>query len=745
MSDHEFQTSAEEHIPNNPAGVSIDGNAPRHPDLPVVLGLLAGDSKQPHEGERNIVASAIWRALQVCTPEELPSLSRFVQRFSHDIESRAQLARGKDLSLRGNLDLVPVLALCAQIHRVGFVDADGKQARSLLFLALVDLAIHCPALVSSTSFKQAANGLRIQLERLEASPKSGSTTHHFSVWQLFDWVTAHGDLADYVKRAVRSLRERFLVAWRAIEAPEASDPQGENEGDNDEAICVETTADQAFWIMPESSRFEVELPGELKKKMLAAELTRITAMSRFASASLLIRSDEAMAATVAGLIGQMARKASDAPHALAKLLAIAGCLPLGKAYEVRWAGAGTFPGTPPYPGVLTPDARWLIRSEFDPRSTKVPFHARSLHIPIPEPLARLLREQDAGPNAGETVLHIEEEGIPPIPREASTWESTIASRLMRDARFGISLAQHVMHTTFGLDVSPLFYDRIPALYVAHGIAKVTHPWFGSPPRPHAIGVPTHHIGSQRVVPKEKVRAFLQSLRVDWSADKELWERIHLRSRNLRYGLLLSVAHRTNERFTEITTRGIARDEMLATISDKEIAIDYPHRLAALGTKVVEELEQYLAELHEAMRIYSSTPLAHAASRILTGEQCLFIAVRSPEDCHARCDGSQRGAVGFLGFRSGSQAASSRSVSKGLCPPVWLRLLILGVIPAFDTDVHVRNLHQALAQRVKGLGVCNGPRKPVFRALAFELWESFDLATSGITEREQTPGALPLLK
>lgn len=84
------------------------------------------------------------------------------------------------------------------------------------------------------------------------------------MWQLFDWVAAHGDLADYVKRAVRSLRERFLVAWRAFEAPEASDLQGENEGDDDEAICVETSADQAFWIMPESSRFEVELPPSVQ-------------------------------------------------------------------------------------------------------------------------------------------------------------------------------------------------------------------------------------------------------------------------------------------------------------------------------------------------------------------------------------------------------------------------------------------------------------------------------------------------
>lgn len=634
MSDHDFQTSAPKDVPNGTTGGSAVGGTLRYPDLPTILDLLADDSQQPHDGERNIVASAIWHALQSCATEELPSLSRFVRRFSHEIESRAQLADRKDLSLRGSLELAPVLALCAEIHRVGFVDADGKEARSLLFLALVDLAIHCPKLIRTNSFKKAASGLRIQLERLEESPKSGLATHHFSVWQLFDWVEANNDLREYVKRAVGNLREHFLIAWRAFESPETNDFQGEDEGGDEEAICVETTADQAFWILPESSRFEVELPVELKRNLLAAELTRITAMSRFASASLLLRSDDAMVATVADLLGQAASPSPDAPNTLAKLLSIAGCLPLDRAYEVRWAGPGTFPGTPPYPGVLTPDARWLIRSEFNPRTTKTPFRAHCVHIPIPEPLAQLLRGQEAGPDAGETVIRIQTECTPSIPREASAWETTIASRLMRDARCGVSLAQHVMHTSFGLDVSPLYYDRIPAWYVAHGVAKVTHPWFGIAPRPHAVGVPTHHIGSQRIAPKNEVRKFLQSLRIGWSEAQELWERIHLRSRNLRYGILLSVAHRTNARITEITTRWIARSNLVASIADKEIAIDHPHRMAALGTKVVEEFKQYLAELHEATRIYPGTSLACAALRIIAGEQCLFLSVRSPDDCDA---------------------------------------------------------------------------------------------------------------
>ncbi len=97
MNDHDSQTSASRDVTGNTAGAPAAVSAPRHLGLPEILGLLAGDSQQPHEGERDIVASAIWRALQACSAEDLPSLSRFVQHFSHEIESRAQRARGNGL------------------------------------------------------------------------------------------------------------------------------------------------------------------------------------------------------------------------------------------------------------------------------------------------------------------------------------------------------------------------------------------------------------------------------------------------------------------------------------------------------------------------------------------------------------------------------------------------------------------------------------------------------------------------
>lgn len=171
MSDHESPTTLQKPGVTPAPGGPARSNAPRCPEIPAVLGLLAGDKQKPHEGERAIVASAIWNALQCCTVDELPSVSRLVEASYEDLRSRAQYARDLDVTTRGSVRIAPFLALCAQIHRAGFIDADGKQARSLLFLALVDLAIHCTDLIRSTSFERTANGLRIQLERLAAEPK----------------------------------------------------------------------------------------------------------------------------------------------------------------------------------------------------------------------------------------------------------------------------------------------------------------------------------------------------------------------------------------------------------------------------------------------------------------------------------------------------------------------------------------------------------------------------------------------
>lgn len=150
------------------SGKSTDAST-RQLTVSVLLGLLAGEGDHPREGERDIVASAIRRALELSSQREFPSLARLIAAEGREeIDQRAARCRHNDMSMWGNYQDAPVLALCVEIHRNGFVDADGKEARCKLFLALVDLASSCTDLLASKSFKSAATGLRLLLATEEA-------------------------------------------------------------------------------------------------------------------------------------------------------------------------------------------------------------------------------------------------------------------------------------------------------------------------------------------------------------------------------------------------------------------------------------------------------------------------------------------------------------------------------------------------------------------------------------------------
>lgn len=635
MDDQEFQPQDSEDAAGagfDHPGSKLDDARARHLTVAALLGLLAGDGDVPREGQRDIIASAIRRALDTSSTSEFPNLARLIGTEGlGELDQRAARCRSRDMHVRGQYQDVPVLALSAEIHRNDFINADGKEARCKLFLALVDLAISCPKLLESNSFKSAVAGLRVLLERLAALPKGSVATRHFSVWQLFDWVERNVDFADYVKRAIRVLRPNFLLAWRAFSSVEdyvVDDEQVEG------AVHQEENPNEAFWLLPESTRYECDLPPNLKKKLLATELTRITALSRYASASLLVRTDEEMKSVVASLLVVAKAGAAGAPHALAQLLSISTGISVDHAYQIKYADPASLASVPAYPGIITLDGGWLIRSEFDPRpKPRAGFEPRTVHVPIPEPLAALLRTQTSGILAGEHAIHVPIGVVrPKSPRVQSGWFTTLASRLMRDGRYGVSLAQHVLCTSLGLDTAPVYYDRMPASYIAHAIARVTHPWFGSAPRPRASAMPSHSIGSQRVIELEDCKRFFGGLRTAWSDQFPLCKRIHLRSRNLRNGLLLVVCSRTNTSIERITLADVSPNSRIMMVFDKAVALDHTSRLAALPTKLIRELEDYLAELHEAIRTYPNTPLAIHAAGVIAGEMPLFLHVESAENC-----------------------------------------------------------------------------------------------------------------
>jgi hypothetical protein len=599
--------------------------------LPGLLEVLAGGARSG-EGDRDIVASAMCTALKVVTAHEFPSLSVVLEGQREDLRRRANRCQARELPLAGHVTELPFLALCAAVHRHGFVDADGKEARSKLFLALIDLVAFCPDLFTSSSFRNVGAGLRLLVERLAKSPTAGITTRHFSAWQLFDWVEDHGALADYVQRGVRQLRRHLVLAWRATVRLDTE--AGSDDDEEGAAIPEATAAGETVWSLTETTQYQCELPPGLHKKLLSNELTRVTALARYASASPLNLSDADMGRDVTRLTEEIHRDPSSSPHALAQLLSIATGTPVADAYRIGWDDGGISNAAPAYPGVLTEDGRWLVRSEFNPRQNEgEEFLPRAVHQPIPEPLAALLLAQTGGSRAGLPAIAILSGAkLPASPRVESAWFTTYASRLMRDTRFGISVAQHVLHSSLGVDTAPVFYDRIPANHIAHSVARATHPWFGCASRPPAKGMPSHCVGSQRVVEKSECKAFMQGLRAGWSNALPLPDRIHRRCRNLRFALVLAVAHRTNESITRITRASIDRASHLITVSDKAVGPDHPHRPATLGRRLVRELDELLAELSLAIREYPGTALAQAAERILSGSQSLFLHVDSADDC-----------------------------------------------------------------------------------------------------------------
>lgn len=192
MDDQEFEQQVPASAPSvgfDQSANKPDGARARLPTVAALLGLLAGDDDSPREGQRDIIASAIRHALDTSSTSEFPNLARLIDAAGiGELDQRAARCRSRHMHVRGQYQDVPVLALSAEIHRNDFIDADGKEARCKLFLALVDLALSCPELLGSNPFRSAVAGLRILLERLAAQPKGSVATRHFSVWQLFDWV-----------------------------------------------------------------------------------------------------------------------------------------------------------------------------------------------------------------------------------------------------------------------------------------------------------------------------------------------------------------------------------------------------------------------------------------------------------------------------------------------------------------------------------------------------------------------------
>ena len=603
-----------------------------------LLGLLADDLKSasPNEGARDVAARALLAGFAE-DETQLVVYRRQLLPMWQELVERAQRTENKLLSIEGWVTTKPWLALCVRVSEFGFIDADGKSARRLLFCLLVDVLSRTPESAKGR-LGQIAAGLRVLIERLHKDPHASTCKPIESPMDLLAWVEEHPELAVYVKNAWRSSCKAFasalLEAQRPIHDGLLDD---ESEGDAPRLLASPAGLEVDLWQLgDESGQFEYEFPEMLRKTCLAKSLTRVIALSRLAQASPLVATSQEMKADVDRLLLEASSERStpdERVRALAALLSMVTGTPMDRVPEIQWAKTDVLQGHwSRYPGALSQDARWLIRDEFNPRtSPESEFIPKKVHIPIPATLSALLLGQTDLHFKGNSVLGLDRVEV--IRRQA-VWNTTLFSRLARHAVHGISLAQHALGSSFGLGDAPIYYDRIRADLIAHEIAEVTFPWFSEAPRPPACGMPRHIVGSQKARTPKEVRQVMADLHAAFDSGAPLWQQVSVVSINLLHGYVFNCALRVNSHLPRITLRQISLAKEAAVVVDKEVAPDYRVRLVAIALQLVKGLRAYLALLEHVISVHPETELANQAAKALDGTGPLFLTARNSNDVRA---------------------------------------------------------------------------------------------------------------
>ena len=602
-----------------------------------LLGLLADDvgRAEPNDDARNVAAAALVAAFS--GPLEEFSVRRAILLPNwQQLEARAREAANGDLPVEGWITKKPWLALCARVLELGFGNVDVATGHRLLFAMLVELLCRMPE-SSRRTLARVATGLRLLIERHYNDPAARPQSPISSAWGLFSWIEGHTQLKQYIKAAWSK------CAAAAVSALVTSDlAWGTNAGDEEaeqEPMPWGVLEGIDIWHVPlAGGNYEFGLPEEVEQSCLAKCLTRVASLSRFTSASPLRATNSEMqneVATLFGLASSSDPASVQCRRAVASLLSIATGTPLELVPSILWADArNPVSAFASYPGMLTDDARWLIRSEYNPREQATgAFVPRTIHIPIPPSLAPHLLKQQNADAIGQQVIA----DLPgPNSRRQSIWATTLFGALARNRVFGITMAQHVLGTSHGLDDAPAYYDRIRADAIAHAIASITHPWFGDKPRPPVEGMPRHCVGSARGRQAKEVRELMRSLQQGFHDATSLCEQVSRMAIHLLHGLVIASAMRINGNMADITLRQISLANGIATLCDKPVP-GQSHRLVAIPQQVVTGLQAYLKLLEATKETLPGTALATRAALALNGQGPLFLQAMGKDDVRALTD------------------------------------------------------------------------------------------------------------
>ena len=604
-----------------------------------LLGLLADDHgrAEPNHDARNVAAAALVAGFSGSLDEFSVRRSLLLPNWQ-ELEGRAREAAAGRLPIEGWVTEKPWLALCARVQEFGFGNEDVAAGHRLLFGMLVELVGRMPE-SSLRTLAVVAAGLRLLIERHHKDPGARPRKPIQSAWGLFEWIENNTQIALYIKSAWRK------CAAAAASALQESDPMWRMSHVDEAPVQAPTPLGEVpglgidIWQIPLlEGDYEFNLPEDIERSCLYKSLTRVASLSRFSEASTLNATSQEMQSEVAALVSVAESNSSSSDEcrwAVASLLSIATGTPLDAVRAVRW-GDVCHPELDrfTYPGVLTADARWLIRDEYNPRESSTgAFQPRTVHIPLPPSLARLLVHQKQSNSLGSPVI-VDLPG--PNSRRQSIWTTTLFGALARTTTFGASIAQHVLGASYGLNDSPVYYDVIRADVIAHDVARITFPWFKDKACPPADGMPCHRIGSIRGKNPSEVRELMNSIRAQFVNGSPIQEQVSRMALHLLHGLVIAGAMRINRNMSSIALRQISLRCGFAILSDKPVH-EQRNRLVSIPDQIVSGFRSYMRLLEVAVELLPGTALATHARLALKGEGPVFLRVKGDGNVHALTD------------------------------------------------------------------------------------------------------------
>lgn len=286
------------------------------------------------------------------------------------------------------------------------------------------------------------------------------------------------------------------------------------------------------------------------------------------------------------------------------------------------------------------DCEWFIRREYVPDNAfrfEQNQHNRTVWIPIPQLLQKWLKALKSNPKHLQTVFDYLRDSLPAVGQTTvtiTTLRRTFFSRIARLEPLGITGAQWACGDSFGLDISPIYYDRYPADALAKAIEKVTFAWFREKPKKSRKTIPRHDLGSKVPNDKSEYSLLLRQVSRSECGKKEIDEKISFINRmtyNLVHGIVLATGHRPNNNFSKLTLKNFDLVEGIGIIADKAVDPSWLNRPVSIPAQLCSEINLLVSELRNIAELTVGTKLSQWATEAIWGTGPLFIKIHSEDE------------------------------------------------------------------------------------------------------------------